>query len=169
MLKLAKLTDYATVVMTAIAAEPAQLHSAQELADRSHLPAATVSKLLKMLAKARLIEATRGAQGGYRLMRSPESITVADVVDAVEGPIAVTSCSIHAGDCSIESSCGTRANWRLINEAIRQALAAVTLAQIAAPMRRAGTMPAENPITFHPRKAKRNSDAPIPATRPAAD
>ncbi|MDB5971829.1 MAG: system Fe-S cluster assembly regulator [Hydrocarboniphaga sp.] len=148
MLKLAKLTDYAAVVMTAIAADPARLHSAQELADRSHLPPATVSKLLKQLAKARLIEATRGAQGGYRLTRSAEQITVADVVDAVEGPIAVTRCSIHTGDCNIETSCGTRANWRLINTAIRQALEAVTLAQIAAPLRRSSN---ENPLTFHPR------------------
>lgn len=149
MLKLAKLTDYATVVMTAIAAGPAQLHSAQELAERSHLPAATVSKLLKQLAKARLIEATRGAQGGYRLARSADQITVADVVDAVEGPIAVTECSIHSGGCNIETSCGTRANWRLINTAIRQALEAVTLAQIAAPARR--SVIHENPLTFHPR------------------
>jgi FeS assembly SUF system regulator len=149
MLKLAKLTDYATVVMTAIAADPARLHSAQDLAERSHLPAATVSKLLKQLGKAGLIEATRGSQGGYRLTRSADLITVADVVDAVEGPIAVTACSIHSGDCSIETSCGTRANWRLINTAIRQALEAVSLAQIAAPARRAAGN--ENPLTFHPR------------------
>lgn len=166
MLKLAKLTDYAAVVMTAIAAEPSRLHSAQDLADRSHLPAATVSKLLKQLAKAHLIEATRGAQGGYRLLRSPELITVADVVDAVEGPIAVTRCSIHTGSCNIETSCGTRANWRLINTAIREALEAVTLAQMAAPLRRGGN---ENPLTFHPRAKSATGSSPIPAPRPTPE
>lgn len=149
MLKLSKLTDYATVLMTAMAVEPGQLYAAQELADRSHLPAATSAKLLKQLAKARLVEATRGVHGGYRLTRSPEQISVADVVDAVEGPIAITQCSIHSGDCSIEKSCGTRANWRLINTAIREALEAVSLAQMAAPLRRN----AEKPLTFHPRNA----------------
>ena len=149
MLKLAKLTDYATVVMTAIAADPGRLHSAQELAERSRLSPATVAKLLKQLAKSRLIEATRGSQGGYRLTRAPDQITVADVVDAVEGPIAVTSCSIHSGDCGIESSCGTRANWRLINTAIRQALEAVTLAQMAASPARSSF--GEKPLRFHPR------------------
>lgn len=147
MLKLSKLTDYATVLMTVLAAEPHAWASAQELADRSHLSLATTSKLLKQLARARLIEAARGAHGGYRLLRAPAQISVADVVDAIEGPIAVTECSIHAGGCSIEPSCGTRANWKLINSAIRGALEAVTLAQMAAPLRR----PAETPLTFHPR------------------
>jgi FeS assembly SUF system regulator len=150
MLKLAKLTDYATVLMTVLAADPARWASAQELADRSHLSLATTSKLLKQLAKAKLVEAARGAHGGYRLLRPATQITVADVVDAIEGPIAVTECSIHAGGCSIERSCGTRANWRLINTAIREALEAVTLAQMAAPLRRGGV---ESPLTFHPRSA----------------
>lgn len=149
MLKLSQLTDYATVLMTTLAAEPARLHSAQDLSERSRLPAATAAKLLKQLAKAHLVEATRGAQGGYRLTRKPELISVADVVDAVEGPIAITRCSIHSGDCNIEKSCGTRTNWRLINTAIREALEAVSLAQMAAPLRRN----TETPLRFHPRKA----------------
>ncbi len=150
MLKLAKLTDYATVLMTVLAAEPSAWASAQELAERSHLSLATTSKLLKQLARARLIEAARGVHGGYRLLRAPNQITVADVVDAIEGPIAVTECSSHTGGCSIEGSCGTRANWRLINTAIRGALEAVTLAQMTAPLRRSGS---ETPLTFHPRPA----------------
>lgn len=158
MLKLAKLTDYATVLMTALASEPAHRASAQELAERSHLPIATASKLLKLLAKARLVEASRGVHGGYRLTRSPAQITVADVIDAIEGPIAVTECSLHVGGCSIESNCGTRANWRLINTAIRGALEAVTLAQMATPQRRSVN---EAPLTFHPRS--------VPSQPPASD
>jgi FeS assembly SUF system regulator len=131
MLKLSKLADYATVLMTAIAADPARVHNGQELAARTRVPLPTVAKLLKALA--------RGAHGGYRLARAPEQVSVAAVIRALEGPIAVTQCSDHHGGCSIESSCATRANWRLINTAIGQALEAITLAQMAAPLRKAPT------------------------------
>ena len=141
MLKLSKLSDYATMLATAMATEPARVYAAQELATRAHVSAPTAAKLLKMMAKHGLIESVRGAHGGYRLSRSPETITIADVIGAVEGPIAVTECSEHQSDCSIESSCATRANWRLINRAIRQALEAVSLAQMAAPLRRAQEVP----------------------------
>jgi len=137
MLKLGKLADYATLLMTALAAEPERLHSAHELAGRTHVSEPTAGKLLKLLAKGGLVEALRGAQGGYRLARAAERITVADVISAVEGPIAVTQCSVHKGGCAIEAYCGVRANWRLINRAIRGALETLTLAQMAAPLRRA--------------------------------
>ncbi|TXH04106.1 MAG: SUF system Fe-S cluster assembly regulator [Nevskiaceae bacterium] len=145
MLKLSKLADYATMLMTAMAAAPTQLHTAQGLAASTRVSAPTAAKLLKLLARAGLVESLRGAHGGYRLSVAPERINVAQVIDALEGPIAVTECSEHRGGCSIESSCATRANWRLINHAIRQALEAVTLAQMAAPARRG-----EFPVHFHP-------------------
>jgi FeS assembly SUF system regulator len=145
MLKLSKLSDYATMLMTAMAAEPARVHNGQELAERTHVPAPTVAKLLKALARGGLLESARGARGGYRLLHAPEQLSVADVIRALEGPIAVTECSVHGGDCDIESTCATRANWRLINSAIRQALEAVTLAQMAAPMKRLREMP----VKFH--------------------
>ena len=145
MLKLGKLADYATALMTAMASAPAKVHTAQDLAGRTHVSAPTAAKLLKQLAKGGLVESLRGAHGGYRLSRLPERITVAEIISSVEGPIAVTECSEHQSGCSIESSCATRANWRLINSAIREALEAVTLAQMAAPVRRA-----ESPIHFHP-------------------
>lgn len=144
MLKLSKLADYATVLLTLMARDPARLHNGQDLAARSHVPAPTAAKLLKRLARAGLLESLRGAQGGYRLRRAPERITVADVVRALEGPIALTQCSGHKGHCGIESTCATRGNWRLINTAIRQALEAVTLAQMAIP-----TRPSEAPLRFH--------------------
>lgn len=145
MLKLSKLADYATVLMTAMAAAPERLHNAQELAARTHVSAPTAAKLLKQLTKGGLVESLRGVHGGYRLVRMPEKITVADVIRALEGPIAVTQCSTHGGGCNIESDCAARANWRLINTAIRQALEAVTLAQIAAPLKRSQ----EIPVKFH--------------------
>jgi FeS assembly SUF system regulator len=144
MLKLSKLADYATVLMTAIAADPQRLHNGQELAARTHVPAPTVAKLLKALARGGLLESLRGAHGGYRLLRAPESVSVAEVIRALEGPLAVTQCSDHHGGCNIEASCATRGNWRLINTAIRQALEAITLAQMAAPLKRS----AETRIQF---------------------
>lgn len=143
MLKLSKLADYATVVMGLIAAQPARVHTGVELAERSHIPAPTVAKLLKMLTRGGLLESSRGAHGGYRLLQEPGRISVADVIRALEGPIGVTECSIHEGHCGIESLCGTRHGWRLINGAIRQALEAVTLDQLAAPQRRV-----EMPVQF---------------------
>ena len=145
MLKLGKLADYATALMTALAAQPTHVYTTPELAGLAHIPATTAAKVLKSLTRGGLVESQRGVHGGYRLSRNPEQITVADIIKAVEGPIAVTECSTHGGGhCSIESSCSTRANWRLINDAIRQALEAVTLAQMAAPLRRI-----ESPIQFH--------------------
>ena len=154
MFKLGKLTDYGAVVMTALAADPAQVHSAHDLADGTGLSAPTVSKLLKMLAKSGLVEALRGARGGYRLARAAEFITVAEIIGAIEGPIALTECVEHRGACSMESNCATSANWHLINTAIQQALSAVTLAQMTRPARRAAH---EIPLTFHP--ARRADDA----------
>lgn len=145
MLKLAKLTDYATMLLTLMASEPSRRYSAQELAERSHLPPATAAKLLKQLARGGLVQSLRGAHGGYRLAKGPEQITIAGIVDVMEGPIAVTSCSVHSGDCSIEPSCAARANWPLINAAIREALDAVNLAQMAAPIRVHST---ERPLRF---------------------
>jgi FeS assembly SUF system regulator len=154
MFKLGKLTDYGTVVMTALAVQPEALRNAHELAEETHVAAPTVAKLLKQLAKGGLVESIRGAHGGYRLARPPAQITVADVVCALEGPIALTQCAVHEGGCSIESHCGVRGNWRLINTAIRQALESVTLAQMAEPMRRRRLAAGDIPINFLARRGQ---------------
>jgi FeS assembly SUF system regulator len=133
MLKLAKLTDYGTVLMTALAREPEAVLNVQELALRSQVSAPTVAKLLKRLVRGGLVDSTRGAHGGYRLARAPERITVAEVVRALEGPIAITACAEAGAGCSLEHHCGARSNWRLIDDAVRTALEAVSLAQMAAP------------------------------------
>lgn len=132
MLRVSKLTDYATVVMTCLAAGDG-VTSAQALAERARLELPTVSKLLKQLAQAGLVASTRGINGGYRLAREPERITIADVVTAMEGPIGMTECSAHAGLCDHESHCGVRVNWQRINHAIAGALASVTLADMLHP------------------------------------
>ena len=153
MLKLGKLTDYATVLLASMAAAPEQLHTAQELALRTSVAAPTVAKLLKQLQKGGLVVSTRGARGGYRLLNSPAAVTVADVIRALEGPIAVTDCAVHDGGCAIEAGCAARAPFRLINAAVTQALEAVTLADMAASLNSSGRIAVaipEFPVSFHP-------------------
>ena len=133
MLRVTKLTDYATVVLTALAAQPDLVLSASELAERAGLEVPTVAKLLKPLAQAGLVAAFRGSQGGYRLARAASDISLIDVVEAMEGPLGMTECSLHHGACGIERSCGVRANWRRINDVVADALREVTLAQMLAP------------------------------------
>jgi FeS assembly SUF system regulator len=129
-LRVSKLTDYATAVMTCLASAGDGVVSAQALAERVRLELPTVSKLLKQLAQAGLVASTRGINGGYRLARSPEHITIADIVTAMEGPIGMTECSAQAGLCDHEPHCGVRVNWQRINHAIANALANVTLADM---------------------------------------
>ncbi|MBS0193955.1 MAG: SUF system Fe-S cluster assembly regulator [Proteobacteria bacterium] len=133
MLRVTKLTDYASVVLTLLATAPQRVHSAAELAERAHLEAPTVSKLLKSLAQAGLVEAFRGANGGYRLSRSPEAISLIAIVEAIEGPLGMTECSLHDGDCGIQDYCGVRGNWQRINEVIAEALRGITLAHLLTP------------------------------------
>lgn len=133
MLRVTKLTDYATVVLTVLAADPESVLSASELAERAGLETPTVSKLLKPLAQAGLVAGFRGANGGYRLARAADAIGLIEIVEAMEGPLAMTECSIHTGNCAIEGQCGVRANWRRINDVVVDALRGVTLAQMLAP------------------------------------
>jgi FeS assembly SUF system regulator len=133
MLRVTKLTDYATVVLTVLAARPGEVLSAAELAEHAGLEAPTVAKLLKPLAQAGLVAAFRGSNGGYRLARDAGAISLVEIVEAMEGPLGMTECSLHAGNCGIEQSCGVRANWRRINDVVADALRGVTLAQMLTP------------------------------------
>jgi len=148
-LRVSKLTDYATVVMTVLAGVRESggvddVLSAQDLAARARLELPTVSKLLKQLAHAQLVSATRGVNGGYRLARAPQQITIADIVTAMEGPIGMTECGAHAGLCDHEPHCGVRVNWQRINQAIAQALANVTVADMVKPApKRHATIPVQ--------------------------
>ena len=141
MLRVSKLTDYATVVMTVLADQPERVHSAQELAERARLELPTVSKLLKQLAHAELVCSFRGVNGGYKLSRAPQRITIAEIVTAMEGPIGMTECSAHSGLCGHESHCGVRVNWQRINVAIAQALGSVTLADMIKPPPKRAAIP----------------------------
>jgi FeS assembly SUF system regulator len=133
MLRVTKLTDYATLVLTVLASQPSRVFSATELAERARLEAPTVSKVLKPLAHAALVEGFRGVHGGYRLARAAETISLIEIVEAIEGPLGMTECSVHAGNCGIEDHCGVRANWRRVNDVVTAALREVTLAQMLLP------------------------------------
>ena len=147
MLRVSKLTDYATVIMTVLA-DGADVLSAQDVAARAHLELPTVSKLLKQLAHAGLAESFRGVNGGYRLAREPAQITIAQIVTAMEGPIGMTECSAHIGLCDHESHCGVRVNWQRINQAIAHALASVTLADMLKPApRKRASIPIQVALT----------------------
>lgn len=141
MLRVSKLTDYATVVMTCLAESADEVLSAQLLAERARLEAPTVSKVLKQLAGAGLVDSWRGANGGYRLAREPRAISVADIVTAMEGPIGMTECYAHAGQCDLESHCGVRANWQKVSDVIREALESVSLADMLAPAPKRSSIP----------------------------
>jgi len=141
MFRISRLTDYATVVMTALAEDPATVISAVELAERVRLEPTTVSKLLKQLGQAQLVESFRGANGGYRLARAPQAITVADIVAAMEGPFGMTECTVHEGNCGHEAHCGVRSNWRRISAAVEAALRGVSLADMRAPAPRRRVIP----------------------------
>ncbi len=129
MIKLTKLTDYAVVLLAYMAAHP-DWHKAAILAKDSGLPAASVAKLLKKLAKSGLLLTKQGAQGGYRLARAPHSITVAEMIVALDGPIALTDCAESQGSCGLESLCGFRGRWDQVNRAVRLALETITLADM---------------------------------------
>lgn len=131
MLRLGKMTDYAIVLMAKISEAPGLSHSAAKLAEATSLPEPTVAKLLKLLGKGGLLLSQRGAQGGYTLGRPAGEISVADIVTALEGPIAITDCVDGAqGCCAHEDSCAVRGSWDRINEAVRQALEKVPLTEM---------------------------------------
>ena len=131
MLRISRLTDYATVLLAALASEPERVQTAAALAEQTHIAAPTVSKLLKQLQRAGLVVSTRGLHGGYQLARAPAHISAAAILDALEGPVALTDCAAGQGHCEIEDSCRVGRVWQRLNLAIRRSLNDVSLAQLA--------------------------------------
>ena len=132
MLRLNRLTDYGVVVLTQMTRNPDDLRTAPQIARDTGVPLPTVAKLLNALAHERLITSHRGAAGGYTLNRPADAISVAEIVQALEGPIALTACVDGAsGGCDVESLCPMRGNWDKVNKAIYGTLSQVTLADMA--------------------------------------
>lgn len=131
MLRVNRLTDYAAAVMTCLASHEDEVLSAVQIAEETHLELPTVSKLLKSLGHAMLVESFRGVNGGYRLARSARDISLAEIVVALEGPIAVTECGIGGGQCDREATCAVRGSWQQISVILDDALRAVSLADMS--------------------------------------
>ncbi len=148
MIRLSKLTDYAVVVLFKLsAAEAAEsVQTSPGIAIATGVPEPTVAKVLKLLTASALVASHRGARGGYRLARSLEEISIADVITAVDGPIALTACVDGAQvTCGNGEGCALRGRWQLVNDAIRRALEGISLAEMF-----------EEPLPArHPRPAQR--------------
>lgn len=144
MLRISKLIDYGTLILTHMAGTPDQVISASELASSLGLGPATVSKVLKSLGQHGLVTSTRGARGGYCLSRPAQQINIAQIIDALdEQPFGLTECTATPGVCSVEADCHIRTNWERINSIVRRTLEEVTVADMINPMH-------DEPVTFHP-------------------
>lgn len=131
MLRVSRLTDYATVVMTCIAAHPHDVLSTAQIADETRLELPTVSKLLKSLGHAGLVESFRGVNGGYRLAREASDISLAQIVEAMEGPIGMTECGVSDDtQCERASQCTVRGSWQLVSHVVDNALRSMSLADM---------------------------------------
>jgi FeS assembly SUF system regulator len=134
MLKLNRMTDYAVVVLGRMARQPGLIQTAAHIAEGTAIPLPTASKLLKKMAGAALITSHRGVNGGYSLDRAAEAVCVVEIIEALDGPIALTACVDGAEDqCDVESLCPMRGNWNQVNSAIRTALENVSLAELIDP------------------------------------
>ncbi len=134
-MRLSKLTDYATVILSFIAKNNSGVHAATGIAEETGIALPTVSKILKLLVRAKVLVSVRGAKGGYKLARSPEKISVAAVIYALEGPIALTECSASHHSCEQATGCEIQGNWDLINKTVQNALESVTLADLILPVK----------------------------------
>lgn len=133
MFRISRLTDYGTMLLVYLAQHDDRLCSASDVALGTHVAQPTVQKLLKLLARTGLVDSVRGAEGGYRLARSANSINAAEILDALEGPVAITECSTIESHCELESMCQVGDAWQKINTAIRLALTEITLADLEHP------------------------------------
>jgi FeS assembly SUF system regulator len=142
MIILSKLADYGVIVAAHLAAAPERQVTAAAVAAATRLPPATVAKILKILAHAGLVTATRGAAGGYRLARGATAISLAEIVAAIDGDIGLTQCSVHSfrgagarggGECARTTYCPTRPHWAAINRAVGEALSAISLDKMVTP------------------------------------
>lgn len=144
MLRISKLIDYGTLILTHMAGTPDQVISAAGLASSLGLGPATVSKVLKTLGQHGLVTSTRGARGGYCLARPAQDINIAQIIDALDDqPFGLTECTSTPGVCSVEADCHIRTNWERINAIVRRTLEEVSVADMVSPV-------IDEPLTFHP-------------------
>lgn len=133
MFRLNKLADYALVVMEYIASHPESgLHTARAIADATHIPAPTVVKILRKLSEQALLVSYRGAKGGYALSQHPTAISLAEIIEVMEGPLGFTECVTMPGRCELEGRCRIQSNFRVIGGVIQQTLGSISLSDLTA-------------------------------------
>jgi FeS assembly SUF system regulator len=151
MIRISKQADYGIILLGQFVTDSNNTScNARDLAGTTRLPLPMVGKILKTLVRQGLLVSHRGVKGGYSLARSPEDISVAEIITALDGPIALTTCSAHAGDCEYEDGCPARSNWHVINRAILGALRNISLKQMArpeAPLFRPAAVPDKDSVT----------------------
>lgn len=135
MIKISRLADYGTVILSQLAGNN-QKFSANQIAEETQLPIPTVSKLLKLLNEAKLVTSSRGVNGGYQLSRAPQKISMAEVIYAIDGELAMTECSKGVLNCTRTEFCGLRHNWQYINYMIVMLLQQVSLADMNQPLKK---------------------------------
>jgi FeS assembly SUF system regulator len=131
MLRISKMTDYATVLLARLACVPDRQMTAGQLSAQTRIATPTVSKVMKLLHRRQLVSSTRGLHGGYRLARPAAEITAAQILDALEGPMALIECARQPHRCGIESTCGVGRAWQRVNLAIHRSLQEITLLELA--------------------------------------
>ncbi len=142
MFRLNRLTDYAVVVMAQMAQRGDEVWAAPQISRATGVPLPTVAKILNALVRQAMVFSRRGRTGGFTLSRPAEEITVAEIIQAIEGPIALTACvDGNSGDCEMENLCPMRGNWDKVNQAIRGALSEVTLADMSHSFATFGDLP----------------------------
>jgi len=130
LLRISRMADYAVIATSYMAKHPEANLSASDIAEATGVPLPSISKILKKLAKAEILQSKRGVAGGYKLSRSPKSITIADLISSVEGPIVMADCLDHNRGCSLESFCTVKIPWQRVSNIIEEALTELSLADI---------------------------------------
>ena len=148
MLTLSKLSDYAIVLASCLCTHDACTASAQTLARETAIPLPTVVKLLKLLTAGGTLRSIQGRRGGYRLQRAPSEVPLTEIIEAVDGPIALTECNRETGDCRIQNRCRVHKHWLTINGALRQTLTSISLADLNGP-----ALPIDSTLRFNRSRA----------------
>ncbi|WP_423062671.1 SUF system Fe-S cluster assembly regulator [Candidiatus Paracoxiella cheracis] len=134
MLKISRLADYATVIMSFLASKSRGHFSATQIAAETRISAPTVSKILKLLNESSLVNSVRGVNGGYQLLNHPEAISLAEIITAIDGRPAMTECSKEEDCCTRGDVCELRGNWQVINRVVFNALDSLSLADMNRPL-----------------------------------
>ncbi|MCD6039271.1 MAG: putative HTH-type transcriptional regulator [Gammaproteobacteria bacterium] len=147
MLRISKLTDYAIIILIRLALNAQRIVSAAGIAEEVHLALPTVSKILKILAEAKLVISFRGPGGGYQLAKNATETTIAEVVLVMEGKLAMTECCAPINDCDLDSLCAVKENWQVINKMIFSVLAGFTLHDMIRPLEKSSMKLRGIPVT----------------------